>query len=31
VVNQGGTIALDNREHRGRVVGLDAVARLPIA
>jgi two-component system sensor histidine kinase TctE len=30
VVNHGGTIALDNREQRGRVVGLDAVARLPL-
>ena len=27
----GGTIALDNRTEDGRVAGLDAMARLPLA
>jgi hypothetical protein len=27
----GGSISLDNREQHGRVVGLDAVVRLPLA
>jgi two-component system sensor histidine kinase TctE len=27
----GGSLSLDNREHHGRVVGLDATARLPLA
>jgi two-component system sensor histidine kinase TctE len=27
----GGTISLDNREEHGRVIGLDATVRLPLA
>jgi two-component system sensor histidine kinase TctE len=31
VATLGGTIDLVNREHAGRVLGLDAVVRLPLA
>lgn len=31
VVTLGGTISLDNREQQGRIAGLDATVRLPLA